>query len=67
MSPHILYAFKQTNCGSLFHIVVALDVQTLDDASDRRKSGRLVLLMKLQQMTRKISERAVKQILRALK
>ncbi len=48
VAPDVLNPLKQTNRGCLSNVMVALDVQTLDDASDFGKLLGATLLLKLQ-------------------
>src|SRR5262245_629107 len=61
VAPDVLNPFKQTNGGCLSNVVVALDVQTLDDSCDCWKNLGLMLPMKLQQVARKVSEHDIQQ------
>ena len=59
VAPDVLNPLKQTNRGCLPNVVLALDMQTLDDLRDCRKVCGLVLLVKPEQVTRKIAEHEV--------
>lgn len=63
VAPDVLNPLKQTNRGRLSDVMVALDVQTLDGASDFWKLLSAALLLELQQVTREVSERDIQQVL----
>jgi len=62
VAPDVLNPLKQTNRSRLSNVVIALDMQTLNDSCDRWKNLGVMLPMKLQQVTSKVSKHDIQQL-----
>ena len=61
MKPVVLNRLQKADCGSFTNVVVAFNVQTLNNTNYGLEALQLALLLEMQQMSRKISQRDIDQ------